>query len=354
MKTSFIIFGVIVFASFIAWWLLWPNSFVSKQQLAPTITNAVTSVTVDALAINPNSINTTNIGGSNSMADIASRYEQGLITKGQAMQEILMEQNEQPQNFYGRVIDQNGKPIVGADITGNLGYDFGFESSEKSEVHKTQTDSAGFFQFTGLHGARFGVTARKAGYEMGMRGEGYKSSIGQKTTPDDRATFMMWKLRGAEPIEHIRFQSRVPYNGTTATFNLQPREKVKDNGGDLRITLLRSPLEITPGLLHPYDWQVKIELVNGGILKENDPYPYWAPENGFEPFFETNVSSNDVLWNAELRQYFYIKNAQGQYGRLFINLSTNSKRPDTGIAVELWINPSGSRNLEFDPAKQVP
>ncbi|MGD0615759.1 MAG: hypothetical protein ABSA69_10005, partial [Verrucomicrobiota bacterium] len=70
-----------------------------------------------------------------------------------------------------------------------------------------------------------------------------------------------------------------------------------------------------------------------------------------QPYFEASMSSNAVPWQSTLAQTFYIKDPQGRYGRLFIDLSTNSKRPDTGVTVEAWINPSGSQNLEYDSAR---
>jgi len=100
-----------------------------------------------------------------------------------------------------------------------------------------------------------------------------------------------------------------------------------------------------------YDWKVIIEIPGGGILSENDPYPYLASEVGYLSNFEMNMSSNAVPWESELRQSFYFKNSQGQCGRLFVDLSTDSTRPDTGSTAEASINPSGSRNLEADAPK---
>jgi hypothetical protein len=151
-------------------------------------------------------------------------------------------------------------------------------------------------------------------------------------------------------MAHKEFDSRVPYDGTSVSFNLATGKK--DAAGDLKITLSRSPLRIRRGR-DKYDWILKIETPTGGLFAENDAYPYWAPETGYKSSFEVNMSSNNIPWSAEWRQNFYIKNAQGKYGRLFIDLSTDSMRPDTGITVQTWINPSGSQNLEFDPKKQI-
>src|SRR5207253_10736991 len=137
----------------------------------------------------------------------------------------------------------------------------------------------GMFQFTGVHGASLEVAVKKDGYEIGARGEGYKGPVGEKTSPTDRAILTMWKLRGAEPMIHRAIDSHIPYDGTAAMLDLAAGKKVADGSGDLRITLRRTPLQIAPGLSHPYNWDVKIETINGHILEENDPYPYWAPEN---------------------------------------------------------------------------
>jgi hypothetical protein len=247
------------------------------------------------------------------------------------------------------VVDQYGTPVVGAMVKGNVMTES--LATSKEETHITQTDQNGFFQFTGLHGTSFGMAPSKAGYEWASRGKACQMPVGEKTAIDNPAVLTMWKLRGAEPIKHIVFESQIPYDGTSATFNLQVGKKTGD--GDLRITLLRSPLEIKPGLLHPYDWDVRIEFINGKIIGESDPYPYWAPENGYQMFFETGMNSIDRPWRPEFIQNFYFKNSQGQCGRMSVNLSTSSKDLETGITIEAWINPSGSQNLEFDPAKQI-
>jgi hypothetical protein len=254
-------------------------------------------------------------------------------------------ENMKQQDFYGKVVDQNGQPVVQANVIGYLRFDEGFGiNDEKVEVFKTQTDAGGLFQFTGLHGARFGQKVSKDGYEM--RDEAYVKQAGPKTSPNDRATFMMWKLRGAESMTHNEFESRIPYDGTPAEFDLTTG--METDNGDFKITLSRSPLKIRRGR-DKYNWTLKVEMATGGLMPENDPYPYWAPDMGYKSFFQTSMSSNEVPWSAEFRQDFYFKSSQNIYGRLFIDLSTDSMRPDTGISIEAWVNPSGSRNLESDP-----
>jgi len=94
-------------------------------------------------------------------------------------------------------------------------------------------------------------------------------------------------------------------------------KRIKTQNGDLQITLLRSPLQIRRDR-DTFDWKVKIELHNGGLIEENDPYPNWAPENGYQQLIEASMSSNNIPWSAEMNRNFYFKNAQGQFGRIFL------------------------------------
>jgi len=260
---------------------------------------------------------------------------------------LMEEENRKSLDLYGVVVDQYGKPVVGAKIRGAIGYNNGPVSSS-GEFRYTETDTEGRFNFLGIHGAGIGIWPTRDGYY-------YNPKLPSTTRPDDYSSdpsnplkLVMWKLKGAEPMKHISFESRVPYDGTSVGFNLQTGKKTTDDSGGLQVSLLRSPQQIAPGLLRPYDWQVKIALANGGIIEVADLYPYQATEGGYQALFETTMSSNSVPWQAEFSRNFYIKNAQGQYGFLRVDISTNSKRLDTGIKVEASINPSGSRNLEPD------
>lgn len=280
-------------------------------------------------------------------ADVVHAYQSGLISKSESMLAHLAVENLKQQDFYGKVTDQYGQPVAQAAVVGYLRSDTGFGLNDETvKIFKTQTDAEGLFQFTGVRGARFGQKVSKDGYEM--ESAGYISQNGPQTSPGDRAIFMMWKLRGAEPMICTECQSRIPYDGNSTAFDLASGKK--SASGDLRIKLSRFPLKIRRGR-DKYDWDVKVEMLSGGLLVENDPYPYWAPEKGYQNSFEAGMTSNAVPWSAELQKSFYFKNGRGQYGRLSVDLSTDSMHPETGIMIRSWVNPSGAQNLEIDPKK---
>jgi hypothetical protein len=279
--------------------------------------------------------------------DIFNATRAGLLNGDEsimAMQALVDKMESKPMDIYGKVVDQNGQPVTGAKARGFV--DFGISGSEE---HDTVTDAQGQFHFLGLYGKGLGIRLQKDGYEYGYKIP-YQRPGDYLPDSNNPVVITMWKLRGAEPMIHTILESRVPYNGTSAIFNLMTGKKSAD--GDLKITLSRFPLKIHRGR-DKYDWTVKIEPINGALIVENDQYPNWAPENGYQSSFETGMSSNSVSWSRELSQNFYTKDKQGKYGRLLIDLFTDSERPDTGITIQTWVNPSGSQNLEFDPQKQI-
>ena len=84
----------------------------------------------------------------------------------------MLKKNNQCQDFYGKIIDQYGEPVVGTSVTGNLFNETGFYKPEKRNVYKTQSNASGLFQFTGLYGSDLNVIVKKDGYIIGARGEG--------------------------------------------------------------------------------------------------------------------------------------------------------------------------------------
>jgi hypothetical protein len=329
--------------------VIWFGNSKKSTPLREVQTTKLISLTKNSNSITSSSMEINTARDKTDTNSITAKYKNylaGKINKAEMMEAVISGQNMQNQDYYGKVVDQYGNPVTDADVEGNIMLD-SLETS-KEETHITQTDNRGFFQFTGLHGASLGVHIRKEGYEMDARGKGSKAPIGQRSSQDDRATFTIWKFRGAEPIKYVSTESHVPFDGTPITFDITTGKE--NPNGDLRVTLLRVPLQVRRSG-QKFDWGIKIEILHGGLIAENDAYPYWAPISGYQPYFEFNISSNDVPWHSTMTQNFYIKNSHGQFGRM--QMDTFASATPSGVRFDVWINPSGSQNLEFDPVKQI-
>jgi hypothetical protein len=161
----------------------------------------------------------------------------------------------------------------------------------------------------------------------------------------------MWKLAGAEILLRKGIGTRIPYDGRSVIFDLQAEREVR-SGGDIKVTLLRTPLQIKRGQ-DKYDWTATIEAVDGGVIVSTDEFMYRAPESGYESRLTISVSAKDPKWSADKEVSFYLK-SRGTYARVQAKFMTDSEKPTTGFDVEAYINPKvGSRNLEYDSLQGV-
>jgi hypothetical protein len=59
-------------------------------------------------------------------------------------------------------------------------------------------------------------------------------------------------------------------------------------------------------------------------------------------------------WTASFEHSYYFMARDGKiFGRVAVHLVGDYVTPPTHFELEVYVNPGGSRNLEFDEAKQV-
>lgn len=284
----------------------------------------------------------------NHRSQIEQQYFKGQISKTEAINEIITSENRKSLNFHGLVLDQNDQPVTSAKVEGSVLLNGGMTHSAGMRFF-TDTDEKGRFNFIGLHGMRLGIWPRKAGYFYNLKLEP-KRPEGLDSSPTHPVVFTMWKMRGPQELQHTELSTRVPYDGTSKTIKLGVGEPGMEL--QLRVNLWRSLQKIKPGVTK-YDWHVEVQIADAKLRPESDAYPYWSPKDGYEPQFRHQISSNAVPWLGSWQQNFYVKTTSGKYGRMFIDLNTAATRPDSGITIETWFNPSGSQNLEFEPEMRV-
>ena len=275
------------------------------------------------------------------------KYKKGEIDKGTMAKSLWDAENQTTQNLYGKVVDQNGQPVAGVDVTGIV-----IRIDEKNIRYKTQTDTSGLFQFTGLHGSDMGADVVKEGYEMDYQRGIFKPS--DQSSPTNRVIYTMWKRHGAEPMMHGRIDSQIPRDGTATWFDLLTGKQ--DVNSDMVVKLTRDPMNIDmQNLRKPFNWSVTLAISNGGLLEyTNQLYPYEAPSKGYEQEITISYPTNTVGWQSWAKRDYYFNNKNGMiYGRMTINVRAGGQTPTAPFRAELYANPAGSRNLEFDSSKQI-
>jgi hypothetical protein len=286
---------------------------------------------------------------SNKMAAIEHAYRQGEMDKGLAMAEMMMLQDNQSQDFYGKVVDQYGQPVVGADVNVEVNLEMG-----RGSPQKTQTDAVGLFQFTRLRGRSLSITPEKKGFQIQGHGLGLKGLNGPETSPNNRAVYTMWKLKGPEPMIHDQKRYNFKPDDRIYTIDLLSKKMAEGTNdvGDLLVQIQRPP-QIKPR--EDFEWSFTMTAIGGGVIEvTNDDYLNEAPASGYQPQYKLNLTPANPRWrgwNGE--ETFYLKSRDGKvYGHFHIRINPFS-RDGSSLEIESYVNPAGSRNLEFDPAKQT-
>ena len=107
--------------------------------------------------------------------------------------EMMTSADNQSQDFYGKVIDQYGQPVVGADVT------LGITLAIGRQVLKTNRCS-GPVSFTGIKGLPLNITPKKEGYQIEGHGLGLKGLTG-RNQPGQSSNFISCpgKSKGRNP-----------------------------------------------------------------------------------------------------------------------------------------------------------
>lgn len=263
------------------------------------------------------------------------------------MQMILSAQNGRQIDFYGKVVDQFGAPVVGAKVRGVIV--FSSVDGANNQDNYTVTDGSGLFKFNNLHGPNFGAVPSKYGYEYNERQpNNWRESY--KPDPANPIIFPMYKLQGAEPMTHQNFIVMLPCDGTQTSINLRTGKAVISDG-DMLVAFTRNPEQIHRGT--PFEWTLTLEVPGGGLLEAHDIFPYEAPDSGYQETITITTGASPQSYINTASQTYYFKSSDGKYGRVTIGLHADYQPPPTLLGIEVYLNPSGSRNLEWDPAKEI-
>ncbi len=313
---------------------------VCSGQAASNIEQILVAVHSNDLAF----LNTNATDYASNFAAAYAAYRQGKVSKGALMILAQRAANAQPQDFYGRVIDQHGQPISGVAVTGNLNVMGGLGDGANNQTLTTQSDTNGLFQFTGIKGWHLGIVAKKAGYAMSLT----KGPTGKTTNPNDRKIFTLWKLQGAEPLVSINQRYKFHYTDAPINFDLLAGKTVP-GGGDIQIVMSRSP-GVVSGRTRQ-NWGVQVAAVAGGLIEADgqEGITFEAPESGYQPSVSFVISTNaPYKWFGGFDQTFFLESRNGQvYSKVNFSITIN-QQPDDYVWVEFHgvASTNGSRNWE--------
>ena len=81
---------------------------------------------------------------------------------------------------------------------------------------------------------------------------------------------------------------------------------------------------------------------------------YFAPAEGYQTRLVIHMPADAAEWVDEKSFNLYVKLHNGkQYGRAELKVLVGSDRATTPFYITSFVNPTGSRNLEYDPMQDV-
>jgi len=259
-----------------------------------------------------------------------------------------------PINFWGKVIDQDNRPVSEVRVQ----YDFTIEhgnlsgvawSDQEVRTGETVSDKEGLFSVLGLKGHDLSILAIKHS-DYQFRGKGavsfdfFGSTASGKFVPNAHRPIVFTVVRRdqLEPLIHVKGSLRVQGEGVPERWSLWEGEP--DPNGELAVTLRREPSVLQrPG--QDATWSADLAIVGGGIITAPwDEDVRRAPELGY--------LSSIAYPQAEQKRgvpyrSFYVKTADGKFGRIQVELNPYSEGATVRCAITGDMNPRpGSRNLE--------
>jgi hypothetical protein len=253
-----------------------------------------------------------------------------------------------PISFFGKVQDQNGTPVAAAKV------EFGAIDKfwQSGSNYNALSDDKGMFAITGIKGAGLTVAVSKEGYG-GINGLSYQS-FGYGMPPDSTrkrppsrdapAVFVLRKKAAADPLVAFRRDIMVPKDGTPVEISIRDGKRVAGNMGDVVFRCWTA--DEVKDAQGRYPWHAQMSVRGGGIQERGNPeLEFEAPEEGYASSLEVNMLEGSAQWREDSDHEYWFKLRNGTYGRMRCRITTGGEH---FVTVDVVLNPSGSRNLEYD------
>lgn len=282
-----------------------------------------------------------------SIKDPETKEEYDALVKEKSI--AFSKSNNAPIAFYGRVIDQDGKPLEGVAVDFYVNaipmipVPWGPDERTKGSC---ATDKNGLFSVEGKRGISFGVSSlKKTGYrESGYYEQGHAryEPYGSGKRPPDRekpVDFMLIRedLPKAEKV--FDKQLELNWNATIIIESFGP------DVGKLEFTASRTGRDAN-NTTKQFEWEVKMRAEGFTMMKLPNENERMAPLVGYASNGRVGFFPNEKGWKSAPDESYAILTDSGNYG--LVNLKIYAGRDDGRVSgrVTVFLNKSGARNID--------
>jgi len=228
-------------------------------------------------------------------------------------------------NFYGKVVDENNQPVVGANVhySWNTAWVPG-----GSLFADTSSDGTGLFSLTGKRGKILEVTVSKEGYYPVEHGNGRlifeyaDPSSPEWYEPDPNSPVIFHLRRKGEGAKLFSKSFDVPLNQN------HPQDRINLMQGFIKpdgvLTITSDTSKHVNGA-EAFPWTVTLSMGEGGLVETDDQFPFMAPTSGYTSTVTMDMTNLDrSVWRGQMTKtyYFYLPSTN-TYGRMTVNASSS-------------------------------
>lgn len=283
------------------------------------------------------------------------------------------------------VVDDEGTPVAKAEARiGAERRPKGEESGGKGVFTEGMTDAQGYFS-----GEVEAWNARQAGYQV--QKEGYygvwlayraKDPIQGKWQPwNPTIEVLLKRIKNPVPMYAKRVEIKIPELNKPIGYDLAQGDLVAPYGkGQISDLLFEADRKVVSD--REYDGTLTLRFSNEGDglvaheLAQPDPpglrMPYTAPADGYvsektwqESRHTTGRGTARIISTASDRMNYFIRvrtirNEEGRivsalYGKIHGDFRwfIGTRAPKSGLAFTYYLNPDGTRNIEYDPKRNL-
>jgi hypothetical protein len=253
-----------------------------------------------------------------------------------------------PISFYGKVSDQNGVPVAGADVEASFADITDLMGTGRNMRDHIKTDASGGFHTWGL-GLGVVIEVSKEGYYHTNHSDGnfgYSAGTHTDRHSDSKyaAHFVLQKMGHLEPQLKVRKDFLIPKDGTPVEISLATGSVTKDVRDTLQVEAWTYDADIPVNSNKPYDWHCRISIPGGGLQPRTGEFAFEAPESGYSADDTISMSASaGEWWRSQVSRKYFVKLASGNYARMEFTMTAGG---DHFFTVYSYMNPNGSRNLE--------